>query len=76
MMEDHDSWFIEHAYQRWLASDKNKEHAILLSSPIDYLDFEKMMQYHIDDNTKQRPLKRGEAGERSSRPSDERFGFR
>ena len=37
------------------------------------LDFDKMVQTHVFDPKRERAVKRGNQGQRSVRPSDERF---
>ena len=42
-------------------------------TPAHFIDFPTMKQINLFDPKKQRPVKRGNQGERSVRPSDEKF---
>ena len=42
-------------------------------SPAYYIDFAKMIQVFVYDESRIRPVKRGKQGERLVRPSDEKF---
>ena len=44
-----------------------------MATPAHMIDFPTMKQVNIYDSKKQRPVKRGKQGERSVRPSDEKF---
>ena len=61
MYEDHKSVAIEVKYNKWLKSGTEEEAnaCLLMVSPDYYVDFAKMIQVFVYDESKTRPVKRG-----------------
>ena len=61
MFPDDVSIMIERAFWRWMTNGKKKdiEYCRLFVDPDHILDFTVMLQIHIFDNRRQRPVKRG-----------------
>ena len=75
MYPDLVSVMIERKYHEWLSNGKTKDpnYCLVMVDPEYILDFSQMVQLHVFDNKKRRTVKRGHQGQRSVRPSDERF---
>ena len=75
MYPDLVSVMIERKYHEWLAQGKTKDanYCLVMVDPEYILDFSQMMQTHVFDTKRRRNVKRGQQGQRTVRPSDERF---
>ena len=75
MYPDLVSVMIERKYHEWLAKDKTKDanYCLVMVDPEYILDFSQMVQTHVFDTKRRRGVKRGRQGQRTVRPSDERF---
>ena len=75
MYPDLVSIMIERKYHEWINRGKTKEpnYCLVMVDPEYILDFSQMAQQHVFDKKKRRMVKRGLQGQRTVRPSDERF---
>ena len=75
MYPDLVSVMIERKYHEWLSNGKTKDshYCLVMVDPEYILDFSQMVQMHVFDLKKRRTVKRGLQGQRTVRPSDERF---
>ena len=75
MYPDLVSVMIERKYHEWIAAGKTKDanYCLVMVDPEYILDFSQMVQTHVFDTKRRRGVKRGHQGQRTVRPSDERF---
>ena len=75
MYPDLVSVMIERKYHEWIAAGKTKDanYCLVMVDPEYILDFSQMVQTHVFDTKRRRAVKRGQQGQRTVRPSDERF---
>jgi len=75
MYPDLVSVMIERKYHEWIAAGKTKDanYCLVMVDPEYILDFSQMVQTHVFDTKRRRGVKRGHQGQRTVRPSVERF---
>ena len=65
---------LEKWYSQWLSSNKLEDLRMWLVNQGSIIDFGSMKLFDVADVKNNTPVKRGKAGERTLRPSNEKYG--